>query len=105
MKKISETKSAELAAKVANDIHENIDCKETRVQLRECIHWWAIKECETNSRAIRTEGKLLMARLALDLIYPIAKGKKFSAEDRNAHLEVAKMVLDNAKKEPNEKTS
>lgn len=31
----------ELAAKVSNDIAEDIDCKETRAQLRRCIAYWA----------------------------------------------------------------
>jgi len=32
---------ADLAAKVSNDISEEIDCGETREELRACIKWWA----------------------------------------------------------------
>ena len=40
--KIQFTKAeVELAAKVSNDISEDIDCKETRAQLRRCIAYWS----------------------------------------------------------------
>ena len=40
--KIQFTKEeVELAAKVSNDIAEDIDCRETRAQLRRCIAYWS----------------------------------------------------------------
>jgi hypothetical protein len=41
---MNDKEMGDFAAKVANDISEEIDCRETRKQLRACIAWWA-SEC------------------------------------------------------------
>lgn len=62
---LSEEAMSELAAKVANDITEDIDCRESRATLREVIRWWSLRcslaYCEAS--ALKTE--MLVAKLAV----------------------------------------
>lgn len=64
---------AEFAAKVSNDIAEDIDCRETRKQLREVVRFYAMQSCENHAWRKLAEGEVLTARLAITLLLPFAK--------------------------------
>lgn len=57
-----------LATKVANDISEGIDNKETRSQLREVVAWWANFACENVTARQVAERKLSMMKPTIDLL-------------------------------------
>lgn len=65
---ISDSEIAELAAKVANDITEDIDCRETRRQLRECIRWWSAASCRESAARANFECQVVLLRSALDYL-------------------------------------
>lgn len=57
-------KQAELAAKISNDIAEDIDCNETRAQLRMAVAYWADVACVNGIKVGTAESKLRFAKVA-----------------------------------------
>lgn len=84
--------SPEFAAKIANDISEEIDCGETRAQLRSALHWWAMEHCKAYSQKRIVEDDLLTAKIALQIVLPMIAYRK----DDTAQLvrKMADIVLD-----------
>lgn len=61
-------KQAELAAKISNDIAEDIDCGESRKSLRMAVAYWAdVATVESQKRA-SLEAKVAMFRNAKSLM-------------------------------------
>lgn len=66
----------ELATKVANDISEGIDNKETRAQLREVIAWWANEACKNITARQNAERKLQMMKPTVKLLATLMEDVK-----------------------------
>jgi hypothetical protein len=62
------SKQAELAAKISNDIAEDIDCRESRKKLRMSIAYWADVACVEAQRRADAESRLRIFRIAKELM-------------------------------------
>ncbi len=86
----SATCSLELAAKLSNDIHEGIDCGETRAQLRAAISWWSMHACKTHSWKSLAETDLSLALMALAMLLPLVENNR--SESANAARRIAAVL-------------
>jgi hypothetical protein len=67
---------ADFAAKVSNDVSENIDCRETRAQLREVIRWWASHAgMESVNRASAESDLRVLRALVSDMMPYVRKAR------------------------------
>mgnify|MGYP001548333670 FL=1 len=76
---LSEEAMEELAAKVANDIAEDIDCRESRTALRAIIKWWSLRSCIAHSELSHAKTNIAVGRLALGYALPLIKRKRTTA--------------------------
>jgi hypothetical protein len=88
---MSDKEFAEFAAKVSNDIHENIDCRETRKQLREVISHFAVESCVQHSYRKLAESEIITLRLAVELLRPFAENNQ--SPEAKAARKVAEIAL------------
>lgn len=76
---LSEEAMSELAAKVANDIAEDIDCRESRETLREVIKWWSLRCSLAHSELSLAKTDISVARVAIWHLLRLSKGKRSAA--------------------------
>lgn len=87
---IMDDKLADFAAKVSNDIAENIDCRETRKQLREVVRFYSLQSCENYSWRRLAEDDAKILRIAIRMLLSVAKSR--SNECKTARR-IAKIAL------------
>ena len=61
-------RTAELAAKLSNDIAESVDCGESREQLRRAIAWWADRANQQSVRVAQLESDRALVRMGWNLM-------------------------------------
>lgn len=64
---------AELAAKISNDIAEEIDCGESRKNLRMAVAYWADVACVESQRRAEAESTVAIfksAKALMDVVLP-----------------------------------
>lgn len=64
---MTDKKMAEFAAKVANDVTEDIDCRETRKQLREVIRFWSLEHCRESGRRALAQSENVTLRALIEI--------------------------------------
>ena len=73
---LSEEAMSELAAKIANDVAEDIDCRESRATLREVIRWWSLRSCIAHSELSLAKTDITVGRVALTYALSLIKRKR-----------------------------
>jgi hypothetical protein len=85
---LPESALADLAAKIANDINEGIDCRETRATLRDVVRWWSMQHCVTASELSLRKTDIVVGKLAVQLLLRLTK------RSRSKNAEMARQVAD-----------
>lgn len=70
---LSDEAMSELAAKVANDVAEDIDCRESRATLREVIRWWSLRSCIAHSELSLAKTDIIVGQLAVRHLLTLSK--------------------------------
>lgn len=93
VKRSAAARSEEFAARVANDVSENIDSGENRSQLRDVIRWYAVRNCALHSRLSNVQTQVVVAKFALAVVIELLKRAKVGAASDLACLEQALKIL------------
>lgn len=70
---LSDEAMSDLAAKVANDVAEDIDCRESRATLREVIRWWSLRSCIAHSELSLAKTDIIVGQLAVRHLLMLSK--------------------------------